>query len=96
MSIVHLLNKSVKLKDCKVYDDLTPISDKYGNLIQFKSHSNHKILIGSLDIDKCRQQAEPDAPRWDYLIIINPDKEISLFIEIHPIVNTEITKVIKK
>ena len=96
MSLEILLKNSNRLKKCQLHNDISPIKNKYKSLVKFKDNSNFNILIGSIDIDKCLEENEPSAPRWDYLIIIKPQIETALFVEIHPVNNSEITKMIDK
>jgi hypothetical protein len=63
--------------------------------------SAHRRLIGrpknyscSLDLDRARREAEPNAPRWDY--ILGEREGGSIGLEVHPAKASEVDTVIEK
>lgn len=78
--------------------DHTPsISECYRTGLQaMGNHSNKieaantRLLNGSVDLDTCTQQANPQSNRWDYIIGYN---EKAYFVEVHPASSSEVSAV---
>lgn len=61
---------------------------------KFVAKDTRKLQL-SIDIDSCFSEAQPNAHRWDYLVITTGDI-VGHFVEVHPAGTGEVSKVIAK
>lgn len=77
--VKKLLNDSGYKTEYK--DGLGGIKNEHRSQIRTKNPHN---LDGSMDIDKACLSKDPQACRWDYLVVVlNADKENLAFVEVH-------------
>jgi hypothetical protein len=89
MSIVNIINGSILAPHLK--SGIQAIQRKYRNKIC------NGTPLNSVDIDTTQQRNQPNANRWDYLIVATKSNtQIAVFVEIHSAYSCEVGTVIKK
>lgn len=53
-------------------------------------------VVCSINLDTCRQPAEPDAPRWDYVLVIHKGDGPGIAMEVHHAAASEVPAMLNK
>lgn len=57
---------------------------------------NATKVVCSINLDECRRTAEPEATRWDYVLVIGKGSGAGIGLEVHHAVSTEVPRLIEK
>ncbi len=53
-------------------------------------------VVCSVNLDACRLAAEPEAPRWDYVLVIGSGDGMGIGLDVHPAAATQVQSMVNK